>query len=147
MGYGEKTMRTWGFTSSSMCIVLGVFTLALAILTIVVLRGDVSVVTRDNTVTYAIIVIVLSLAATVVGGFGVYKIYKSNEIYLKVSTEAALGKIKVRSQTQSSPNIHPAAIPAPKPNYSSGNIAGVVQNNNNTKKLQPTPTQDLDDFI
>ena len=88
MGLGETQMRNWGFVAASSAIAVSIFLFVLSILTIVVIRGSVSVTVRDDAVSLSIVTIILSIAAAILSIFSIVKIYKANDLYLRVNSDA-----------------------------------------------------------
>lgn len=88
-------MRTWGYTSGSFCVVLGLMSLVLAVLLLVVAKSDVSAEFKNNSVGVAVVVLILAVVAMILGGVTVWKIYLANQLYLRVSSEAAQGQIAI----------------------------------------------------
>jgi hypothetical protein len=124
MGLGEKTMKKWGYISSSFAIVLAFFTFILCILTIVVIKGNIAVSLKDNTVIMAIIVLLIAVATGAISIISIINIRKADELYLKVSSEAAVGNIPISRTSQGVEMVAPApkfttvpaTIPAPPTN-------------------------------
>jgi hypothetical protein len=95
MGYGEKQMKLWGMTAAGVAMGLCIFTLVLAILTIVTLTSSTDLDTKNNTIIFAGVMVGIVVAVAIVAGIGFWKVYKANQIYLKVSSDAATGKIEL----------------------------------------------------
>jgi len=95
MGAGEKTMTTWGYTAGGFCIGVGLIALIGAVMAIAVIKGNQSVTIRDNTVAIEGILIVAAIAGMIIGSFTVMKVYKANQLYLKIASEAATGQIEL----------------------------------------------------
>jgi len=102
MGAGETEMKKWGYISASAGITLALFSLILSILTIVVIQGSVDLTTRNNTMYFAIVLLILAVAAAVLCIFGILKIYKADKLYLNVSAKVGQGKLQL---TESAPII------------------------------------------
>lgn len=95
MGTGEDAMRIWGYSSSSLCLVSGLISLIACIFMLVLVKSDTSDTFKSNAQFLAIITMIVSIVAMVIGGVAVWKIYLANQLYLQVSSEAASGKIGI----------------------------------------------------
>lgn len=93
-------MRTWGYTSGSLCIILGVMSLVMAVLLIVVAKADISVEFKSNTVGFGAFVIVMALVVMIVGGVTLWKVFLANQLYLRVNAEVAQGKLSWGAPTK-----------------------------------------------
>ena len=82
-----------------MGISVGAFAFILSIVAIVLLKGSVSLSFRDNTLIFAIIVLVLAVTVTIVCIVAIMKIFKANNLYLQVGAAAGTGKIAVRANS------------------------------------------------
>lgn len=102
MGAGETEMKKWGYISASAGITLALFSLILAILTIVIIQGSVDLTTRNNTLYFAIVLLILAVTAAVLCIVGILKIYKADRIYVTVSARVGQGK-QALSQAQTTP--------------------------------------------
>lgn len=69
--------------------------MVLSIITIVVIKGSVTVDVRNNTVILAASIIILSVVTGVIGGLTIQKTFKANQLYLQVASEAAEGKLPI----------------------------------------------------
>lgn len=106
MGLGETEMKKWGYISASAGVVLALFSFVLSILTIVVIQGSVDLTTRNNTLYFAIILLIFAVTAAVLCIVGIVKIFKANNLYLQVSANAGRKMIKNNQQEQP-PQITP----------------------------------------
>ena len=122
MGAGETEMKKWGYISASAGIVLALFSLILAILTIVIIQGSVDLTTRNNTLYFAIVLLIFAVAAGVLCIFGILKIYKADKLYLTVSSKVGQGKLQL---TESSPQIQPTQM-SPRPQQPQPNNQSAV---------------------
>lgn len=100
MGSGEKEMRTWGYVAGGFCVGLGILSLVLAVLTFVLAKSEVTPEFKDNTVGYGAVVLVISVVAIILGGVTIWKMYLTNELYLKIKADVALGKVQISSPAQ-----------------------------------------------
>ncbi len=93
MGFGEDTMKRWGYIGGSFSIVLGLFTFIFAILAVVLIKGTVSASFRENVFTIGILVLVLALVTFIMGILGIVKLRQAHALYLQVGAAAAMGTI------------------------------------------------------
>ncbi len=114
MGTGEDAMRIWGYASSSLCLVSGLISLIACIFMLVLVKSDTSDTFKSNAQFLAIITMIVSIVAMVIGGVAVWKVYLANQLYLKVSSEAASGKIGIAAN-KSGIAKGSAAVSKPKP--------------------------------
>jgi len=132
-------MRIWGYIASSSGLVLGVLTFVLSILTIVTVKGSVSNDFRDSVSNFAIVLLIAAVAICILTIVAIFKIYRTNELYLKVGAEAGSGKIQVVSgqpirqqKAQMTQAIQPV-YQQPKPQQSQP--AQVTQNANDVELI------------
>lgn len=106
-------MRVWGYTSGSFCVVLGLLSLVLAILLLVMAKSDVTQEFKNDSVGLAAVVVVVAVVAMIMGGVTLWKIYLANQLYLRVSSEAATGKISVGRSVPAQVPLPPEPPPPP----------------------------------
>ena len=90
MGLGEKLMRNWGYAASGTLIGIGLFLMILGILTVVVIKGSVTEEFKNDTMIFAIFMIIFAIGGVIVGALALTKIYKTNQLYLKVGSKASV---------------------------------------------------------
>ncbi len=96
-------MTTWGYVSSAMSIVLALVTLIMSVMLIVIIKGDISSTTRDNSIGLAAFGVVLSVAVMVLGIIATLKIYRADNLYHNVAESAGQGRIAVTDQSPPEP--------------------------------------------
>lgn len=134
-------MRVWGYTSGSFCIVLGLLSLVLTILLFVIAKSDAPLDFKNNSVGFAAVVLVLAVVAMIMGGVTLWKIYLANQLYLRVSSEAALGKISVGP----SPRVAPPPVATMKTTTTTQNPAPPPRALPPPSQPNPAPSDDNDD--
>ena len=98
MGFGEKVMTTWAYTIAGLAIAFTLLVFANSILSIVSIKGSISVNTRQSVVILNICTLVFAVVVGIIAILALLKVRKAGQLYLRVASNAVPSKTLNRSE-------------------------------------------------